>query len=259
MEAAPPQQTLPLQAITMPEHGAAGPSQPNAPPDRAAPRVESTAFTLSNEDIEEILPPPPAPPLPDAGEDEITRRALTAPGGVREEPTQPLRPEPGVIPRAPQPAPWTLPIPAAVAPQPAPAPPLLVDVTPLSLRVETVSGFCDVVIARNTSVPCEQTREFVTASDDQTSVRVRVAQGESRVFDENTLLGEVELSGLPPLPRGSVRIAVTFALDTNGMLEVSAKDVRTGRATRASLKLIGVPEPSEIAMMLDRQSARLTL
>jgi molecular chaperone DnaK len=138
----------------------------------------------------------------------------------------------------------------------APAPPVLVDVTPLTLAVETVEGYCDSIIARNTTVPCSRTREFVTAADNQTSVRVRVAQGESKKFGENTLLGEVELSGLRPARRGDVRIAVSFALDASGMLVVSAKDVGTGRETSTHVHLVGLPDAQEVARMAARQAAR---
>lgn len=138
----------------------------------------------------------------------------------------------------------------------APMPPVLVDVTPLTLAVETVEGYCDSIIARNTTVPCSRTREFVTAADNQTSVRVRVAQGESKKFGENTLLGEVELSGLRPARRGDVRIAVSFALDASGMLVVSAKDVGTGRETSTQVHLVGLPDAQEVARMAARQAAR---
>lgn len=134
-------------------------------------------------------------------------------------------------------------------------PPVLVDVTPLTLAVETVEGFCDSIIARNTTVPCSRTREFVTAADNQTSVRVRVAQGESKKFGENTLLGEVELSGLRPARRGDVRIAVSFALDASGMLVVSAKDVGTGRETSTQVHLVGLPDAQDVARMAARQAA----
>ncbi|HVW25837.1 MAG TPA: Hsp70 family protein [Polyangiaceae bacterium] len=130
--------------------------------------------------------------------------------------------------------------------------PLLIDVTPLSLCVETVSGFRDVVIARNTPVPCEQSRTFVTAQDRQETVLVRVGQGESERFEENTLLGELELLGLPPAPRGSVRVVVTFALDTNGMLDVRAADEETGRASSARLRLVGLPEADDVLRMQER-------
>jgi molecular chaperone DnaK len=146
--------------------------------------------------------------------------------------------------------------PPAPLPMSAPPPPVLVDVTPLTLAVETVEGFCDSIIARNTTVPCSRTREFVTAADNQTSVRVRVSQGESKKFVENTLLGEIELSGLRPARRGDVRIAVSFALDASGMLVVSAKDVGTGRETSAQVHLVGLPDAQEVARMAARQAAR---
>jgi molecular chaperone DnaK len=87
-------------------------------------------------------------------------------------------------------------------------------------------------------------------------VRVRVSQGESKKFLENTLLGEIELSGLRPARRGDVRIAVSFALDASGMLVVSAKDVGTGRETSAQVHLIGLPDAQEVARMAARQAAR---
>ena len=146
--------------------------------------------------------------------------------------------------------------PPAPLPMAAPPPPVLVDVTPLTLAVETVEGYCDSIIARNTTVPCSRTREFVTAADNQTSVRVRVSQGESKKFFENTLLGEIELSGLRPARRGDVRIAVSFALDASGMLVVSAKDVGTGRETSTQVHLIGLPDAQEVARMAARQAER---
>jgi molecular chaperone DnaK len=150
----------------------------------------------------------------------------------------------------------TQPLPVPPSPAPLPAPPVLVDVTPLTLAVETVEGFCDSIITRNTAVPCARTREFVTAADNQTSVRVRVSQGESKRFMENTLLGEIELSGLRPARRGDVRIAVSFALDASGMLVVSAKDVGTGRETSTRVRLVGLPDAPDVARMAARQIAR---
>ncbi|MEO7032180.1 MAG: Hsp70 family protein [Polyangiaceae bacterium] len=134
--------------------------------------------------------------------------------------------------------------------------PLLIDVTPLTLAVETVNGFCDSIIERNTQVPCERERVFVTAADNQTLVRVRISQGESIHFGENTLLGEVELGGLRPAPRGEVMIAVSFSLDTNGMLNVSAQDVGTGRVTSAQVRLVALPDAGDIAHMTQRNAAR---
>jgi len=136
-----------------------------------------------------------------------------------------------------------------------PSTPLLVDVTPLTLTVETVQGFCDAVIGRNSPVPCERNRTFVTAADNQTNVRVRVAQGESKLFRENTLLGEVELSGLRAAPRGQVKIDVTFALDTDGILSVRAVDVATGHEARVTVRLVAVPDMGNVADMTARQAA----
>jgi molecular chaperone DnaK len=138
----------------------------------------------------------------------------------------------------------------------SPPAPLLIDVTPLTLAVETVNGFCDAIIERNTQVPCERSRVFVTAVDNQTLVRVRISQGESSHFDDNTLLGEVDLYGLAPAPRGDVQIAVSFSLDTGGMLNVSAKEVATGRATSAQVRLVALPDASEITRMIQRNAAR---
>jgi molecular chaperone DnaK len=135
------------------------------------------------------------------------------------------------------------------APPSRPSLPLLVDVTPRSLTVETVSGYCDVIVARNTKIPCEESRVFVTAHDGQQAVHVRVGQGESPRFFDNTLLGQLELTGLRPAPRGKVQVIVTFALDTDGILDVRAADAETGRAAHARIRLIGLPDSSEVERM----------
>ena len=133
--------------------------------------------------------------------------------------------------------------------------PLLIDVTPLSLSVETVAGWCDMLIGANSPVPCDRTRVFMTAADGQTVVNVRVAQGESRRFAENTYLGEVELSGLTPAPRGEVRVAVTFEIDADGILNVRAKDEETGNETGAKMKLLGAQtDATDVQAMLARQA-----
>ncbi|MBI2389535.1 MAG: Hsp70 family protein [Deltaproteobacteria bacterium] len=115
--------------------------------------------------------------------------------------------------------------------------PLLVDVTPLTLGVETVSGFVEPVIERNTAVPCSQTRIFTTAKDGQGAITVRVFQGEGRSLGENVLLGELSLDGLREARRGEVQVEVTFALDADGILQVSARDPETARAVSATLKV----------------------
>ena len=174
--------------------------------------------------------PMPAPPLE-------TQQAFAPPSSSRFE--------------AAAPAPSSRPVASS-----RPPPPLLIDVTPFTLAVETVNGFCDPVIERNTQVPCERTRVFVTAVDNQTVVRVRISQGESSKFPQNTLLGEVELSGLRPAPRGEMQVAVSFSLDTNGMLNVSAIDVATNRATSTQVRLVTLPEANDIAWMMQRNAAR---
>ena len=145
---------------------------------------------------------------------------------------------------------------APVMPEaPPPKPPLLIDVTPLSLNVETVGGFCDTLIEGNTPVPCDRTRIFLTASDNQTAVFIRVAQGESKKFAENTFLGELELSGLKAARRGEMKIAVTFEIDADGILNVRAKDGTSGVETKARMHLLGAQtEDHEIAAMQDRQA-----
>jgi molecular chaperone DnaK len=130
--------------------------------------------------------------------------------------------------------------------------PVLVDVTPRGLVVETAGGYTDVIIPRNSKIPCERTRRFATGRDMQTTVRVRVAQGEGAMFNENTYLGEVDLSGLRPAARGEVTVAVTFEVDADGTLKIRARDTQTGQEARATLQLIGVADESSVVMMINR-------
>jgi len=130
--------------------------------------------------------------------------------------------------------------------------PVLVDVTPRGLVVETAGGYTDTIIPRNSKIPCERTRRFATGRDMQTTVRVRVGQGEGNMFPQNTFLGEVELSGLRPAPRGEVVVAVTFEVDADGTLRIRARDVQTGQEARATLQLIGVADESSVVMMINR-------
>jgi molecular chaperone DnaK len=137
--------------------------------------------------------------------------------------------------------------------------PVLVDVTPRALLVETAGGWSDVVVQRNAKIPCERTRAFTTSSDMQTVVRLRVAQGEDPTFDANTFLGELELSSLRPAPRGEVTIEVRFEVDESGTLRVSAKDLATGREERATLQLVGVAPGENVQSLRARQlAARVT-
>jgi molecular chaperone DnaK len=106
---------------------------------------------------------------------------------------------------------------------------VLVDVTPLTLGVETLGGVATPLITRNTPVPVKKTDVFTTAADMQTSVTIHVVQGERPMAPDNTSLGQFNLDGLPPAPRGIPKIDVTFDIDANGILNVSAKDQATGR------------------------------
>lgn len=106
---------------------------------------------------------------------------------------------------------------------------LLLDVTPLSLGIETMGQIFTKLIDRNTTIPTSKTQVFSTAADNQPAVSIRVAQGERPMFNDNKLLGQFELSGIPPAPRGVPQIEVTFDIDANGILSVKAKDKATSK------------------------------
>lgn len=106
---------------------------------------------------------------------------------------------------------------------------LLLDVTPLSLGIETLGGVSTVLISKNTTVPTSKTQTFSTAADSQTSVEIHVLQGERPMAQDNKTLGKFMLDGIPPAPRGVPQVEVTFDIDANGILSVSAKDKATGK------------------------------
>lgn len=106
---------------------------------------------------------------------------------------------------------------------------LLLDVTPLSLGIETLGSVMTPMIEKNTTVPTSKSQTFSTAADNQPSVQIRVAQGERPMFNDNKYLGEFNLDGIPPAPRGVPQIEVTFDIDANGILHVKAKDKGTGK------------------------------
>jgi len=145
--------------------------------------------------------------------------------------------------------------PLPVIEMPEGRPPLLLDVTPQTLRIETVAGYTEVVIERNAAIPVEQSRMFSTSQDFQEVVRARVCQGESRKLVENQELGALELTGLVPQPRGKTQIQVTFLMDADGTLQVRAKDMRTGTLQSIRINLVGAVEDDEIARMQRRQQA----
>src|ERR1700723_998886 len=112
---------------------------------------------------------------------------------------------------------------------------LLLDVTPLTLAIETLGGVATKMIGRNTTIPTKKTETFSTAADSQTEVEVHVLQGERPMAAQNRTLGKFKLSGIPPAPRGVPQVEVTFDIDANGILNVTAKDNATGKDTRITI------------------------
>jgi molecular chaperone DnaK len=112
---------------------------------------------------------------------------------------------------------------------------LLLDVTPLTLSIETMGGVATPMINRNTTIPTKKTETFSTAADSQTEVEVHVLQGERPMAAQNRTLGKFKLAGIPPAPRGVPQIEVTFDIDANGILNVTAKDNATGKDQKITI------------------------
>jgi len=127
---------------------------------------------------------------------------------------------------------------------------LLLDVTPLSLGIETLGGVATPMIQKNTTIPTRKSEIFSTASDNQTSVEVHVLQGERPMASDNKTLGKFHLVGIPPAPRGVPQIEVTFDIDANGIVNVSAKDVGTGREQKITITASSGLSKEEIDKMM---------
>ena len=113
---------------------------------------------------------------------------------------------------------------------------LLLDVTPLSLGIETLGGVTTVLIPRNTTIPTKKSEVFSTAEDNQTTVEIHVLQGERQMAQDNRTIGKFQLTGIPPAPRGVPQVEVTFDIDANGILHVSAKDKATGKEQKIRIE-----------------------
>ncbi|HZT41487.1 MAG TPA: molecular chaperone DnaK [Chthonomonadaceae bacterium] len=132
---------------------------------------------------------------------------------------------------------------------------LLLDVTPLSLGIETLGGVMTKLIERNTTIPTRKSETFTTAEDGQTSVHVKVYQGEREIAAANKLLGDFQLTGIPPAPRAVPQIEVTFDIDANGIVSVSARDKATGREQKITITGSGSLNKDEIDRMVKEAAA----
>ncbi len=209
------------------------------PPPQQEPSPASTAKGFAPPQqypVTATPPPPPAHQTPPAHQ-APTQMAMQPPPMQQMPAPQPFR-----LPTMPEPPP----------PEPVRPTPVILDVTPRSLGIATVAGYCEELIRRNSRLPTEMVKLFTTSRDKQDAVRIVVCQGESRRLDNNTVIGDLRLEGIPARPRGETSIEVTFQLDASGILQVSAKDALTGREQTARLDLVGGVRGEDVAASRER-------
>ncbi|PKL93328.1 MAG: molecular chaperone DnaK, partial [Gemmatimonadetes bacterium HGW-Gemmatimonadetes-1] len=132
---------------------------------------------------------------------------------------------------------------------------LLLDVTPLSLGIETLGGVATVLIPRNTTIPTKKSETFSTAEDNQTTVEIHVLQGERQMAQDNRTIGKFQLTGIPPAPRGMPQVEVTFDIDANGILHVSAKDKASGKEQKIRIEASSGLSDADIDAMVKQAEA----
>merc|ERR1712127_887655 len=132
---------------------------------------------------------------------------------------------------------------------------LLLDVTPLSLGIETLGGVFTKLIGRNTTIPTKKSQVFSTAADGQTQVEIKVHQGEREMAKDNKMLGQFQLVGIPPAPRGVLQVEVTFDIDANGIVNVHARDKGTGKEQQIVIQSSGGLNKDQIENMVREAEA----
>jgi molecular chaperone DnaK len=258
---------------------------PDVPVRKPAPEPRPSTLSLEANDLAPASRPPPperhAPPVPPPRAPDRDKIHAALFGG-KPKPAfadaLPLPPDPGPLQGLPEPAsiPATTPSagfgfpmgapqvsPQALSPrQPSVAmpdrpAPLLMDVTPLALGLETAGGYVQHLVNRNAPIPTEKTRVFSTARDDQTEVEVRICQGDSNVYKDNQALGAITLTALRKARRGEIRIEVTFMIDASGILDVKATDLDTRHVQALRVALRGGIDQAEVDQMRQRQEREL--